>query len=247
MISLLRKIRQKLLVEGKTSQYFKYAIGEIILVVIGILIALSINNWNENRKTSAQVKNILSALHSDLVQDTILITKKLPGIAEQYQFNESIRARVAATNATLDTLIKITRFEFNPTWSNQILYNTNAYNSLNETGLIENLPDTLKSKIKTFYNNKFYLNRKIERTTNDYRNKVSSFVDTYSFGSTKLHDQGALIDSLIWQNINPGHLAAKFQGITNFRRIHFLETKEELEYSLIQSRELLRNINLYLK
>ena len=57
MIKFFRKIRQNLLMEnlptrqaGKTSKYFKYAIGEIVLVVIGILIALSINNWNENRK-----------------------------------------------------------------------------------------------------------------------------------------------------------------------------------------------------
>ena len=50
MIKIFRKIRQQLLSEGKTGKYLKYAIGEIILVVIGILIALQINNWNENRK-----------------------------------------------------------------------------------------------------------------------------------------------------------------------------------------------------
>ena len=50
MIKFFRHIRQRLLSEGKTGKYFKYAIGEIILVVIGILIALQINNWNENRK-----------------------------------------------------------------------------------------------------------------------------------------------------------------------------------------------------
>ena len=50
MIKFFRKIRQNLLSEGKTGKYLKYAIGEIILVVIGILIALQINNWNENRK-----------------------------------------------------------------------------------------------------------------------------------------------------------------------------------------------------
>ena len=50
MIKFFRKIRQKLLMENKTSKYFKYAIGEIVLVVIGILIALQINTWNENRK-----------------------------------------------------------------------------------------------------------------------------------------------------------------------------------------------------
>jgi hypothetical protein len=50
MIKFFRKIRQNLLSEGKTVKYLKYAIGEIVLVVIGILIALSINNWNENQK-----------------------------------------------------------------------------------------------------------------------------------------------------------------------------------------------------
>jgi hypothetical protein len=49
MIKFFRKIRQNLLNEGKTTRYFKYAIGEIVLVVIGILIALQINNWNQQR------------------------------------------------------------------------------------------------------------------------------------------------------------------------------------------------------
>ena len=53
MIKFFRNIRQTLINEGKTSRYFKYAIGEIVLVVIGILIALSINNWNDQRKAIA--------------------------------------------------------------------------------------------------------------------------------------------------------------------------------------------------
>lgn len=52
MIKLFRKIRYDLMETGKTGKYFKYAIGEIVLVVIGILIALQINNWNESRKNS---------------------------------------------------------------------------------------------------------------------------------------------------------------------------------------------------
>jgi hypothetical protein len=51
MIKFFRKIRQNLLSENKLSKYLLYAIGEIMLVMIGILLALSINNWNENKKT----------------------------------------------------------------------------------------------------------------------------------------------------------------------------------------------------
>lgn len=65
MIKFFRKIRYNLLSEGKTGKYLKYAIGEIILVVIGILIALQINNWNENRKDRAKEQTILKEIHSD--------------------------------------------------------------------------------------------------------------------------------------------------------------------------------------
>ena len=64
MIKFFRRIRQNLIAENKTSKYFKYAIGEIILVVIGILIALQINNWNENRKDRAKEQIILREIHS---------------------------------------------------------------------------------------------------------------------------------------------------------------------------------------
>jgi len=49
MIKSFRKLRYDLMEKGKTTKYLKYAIGEILLVVIGILIAISINNWNQNR------------------------------------------------------------------------------------------------------------------------------------------------------------------------------------------------------
>ena len=55
--------------ENKTSKYFKYAIGEIVLVVIGILIALQINNWNENRKQAIAEKEFYKGIKDDLQQD----------------------------------------------------------------------------------------------------------------------------------------------------------------------------------
>ena len=57
MIKFFRKIRQKTLTEYKFSKYLTYAIGDIIHVVTGILIAVSINNWNENRKNIDKLNN----------------------------------------------------------------------------------------------------------------------------------------------------------------------------------------------
>jgi hypothetical protein len=71
MIKFFRKIRYNLMEQNKTGKYLKYAIGEIILVVIGILIALQINNWNENRKQSKQAFEYLSEFKKDLESDTL--------------------------------------------------------------------------------------------------------------------------------------------------------------------------------
>ena len=77
MIKFFRKIRQNMLMENKTGTYFKYAIGEIILVVIGILIALSINNWNEERKSKNTIKSVYSIIKSDLLSDIETIDRTL--------------------------------------------------------------------------------------------------------------------------------------------------------------------------
>ena len=69
MIKFFRHIRQSLIMENKTGKYFKYAIGEIVLVVIGILIALQINNWNENRKLKVNEKAVIESLIEDLQND----------------------------------------------------------------------------------------------------------------------------------------------------------------------------------
>jgi hypothetical protein len=65
MIKFFRKIRKNMIKENKVSKYLLYAIGEIILVVIGILIALSINNWNENRKDVLREIKMLQDIYND--------------------------------------------------------------------------------------------------------------------------------------------------------------------------------------
>ena len=77
MIKFFRKIRYDLMEKNKTGKYLKYAIGEIILVVIGILIALSLNNWNENRKNKIYEKDLLENMLGNLKLDSITFNKNL--------------------------------------------------------------------------------------------------------------------------------------------------------------------------
>ena len=97
MIKFFRRIRQQLLSDqpngnagNNTAKYFKYAIGEIILVVIGILIALSINNWNANRKNKIAEADYYCRILDDLELTDKLINESLEGITERIEIAKTI-------------------------------------------------------------------------------------------------------------------------------------------------------------
>jgi hypothetical protein len=75
MLKFFRSIRKRLLKENKFKNYLLYAIGEILLVMIGILLALQVNNWNEHRKTKSIINNTLKTVATDLKRDTIIASQ----------------------------------------------------------------------------------------------------------------------------------------------------------------------------
>lgn len=83
MIKFFRKIRYKLMSGNKTSKYLKYAIGEIILVVIGILIALQLNNLNDRRNIASDTRNNLITLKGELLSNKVKLKSNLEIVKNQ--------------------------------------------------------------------------------------------------------------------------------------------------------------------
>ena len=83
MARIFNRIRKDLLFTQKFRKYLVYAVGEIILVVVGILIALQINNWNEKRKKVNEFRDIVSTIRQDLVLDTTEISLAMEAYAEK--------------------------------------------------------------------------------------------------------------------------------------------------------------------
>lgn len=77
MLRFFRQLRQRLLTENKTRKYLLYAVGEILLVVIGILIALQIDTWNENRKTTDAEHELLLSLKKELITNRALLVEAI--------------------------------------------------------------------------------------------------------------------------------------------------------------------------
>ncbi|MDF0705775.1 MAG: DUF6090 family protein [Bacteroidota bacterium] len=80
MIKFFRNIRRTLINQGKTSKYLKYALGEIVLVVIGILLALQINNWNEHRKEEASKKKLMLNIRAELMENKLRMEGHILGL-----------------------------------------------------------------------------------------------------------------------------------------------------------------------
>jgi hypothetical protein len=101
MIKFFRKIRQRLLGENKFSRYLLYAIGEIILVVIGILLALQLNTWNTTRDLKKQNQEFLKKMLSELEQNKVRL---------EYAIIKGVRGLPGLTEATeaCDSLLKLT-------------------------------------------------------------------------------------------------------------------------------------------
>ena len=170
--------------ENKTSKYFKYAIGEIILVVIGILIALQVNNWNENRKSKQRQLIFLNNIKKDLANDLI----QLNSIIDYQTKKLAIVKELANELNPPKDFKKIERLfaEIQNTSNDTFFANTGAYTTSGSSGILDNLePDSLKIAITTLYeryykrliyNGEIYDNRtdEIVMSRGKYFNKINS-------------------------------------------------------------------------
>ena len=110
MIKFFRNIRHQLINQGKTSNYLKYAIGEIVLVVVGILIALSINNWNQDRQDNISELNFYLNFKEQLTEDMYEIKGNIiynDTLIKQFEYAVQIIENNDRSN--LDSLRKISR------------------------------------------------------------------------------------------------------------------------------------------
>lgn len=105
MIKFFRHIRKSLLNEGKTKKYLLYTIGEIILVVIGIILALQVNNWNNHRADKKLEKRYLSELILDLQTDSITISEFKISSDEQVRAKNKLLSYYQRQSFSEDSLV----------------------------------------------------------------------------------------------------------------------------------------------
>lgn len=150
MIKIFQNIRQNLLNEGKTTKYFKYAIGEIILVVIGILIALSINNWNEANKNAKREHAFLINLQEDLRSDSLRLTKIKEQLKTAVSYKKVFEREMKGTLTDPDSLTAHFMKQYNLLID--FVPNSTTVDELSNNGLNLISSPSLRRQIVSIYN-----------------------------------------------------------------------------------------------
>ncbi|WP_445384911.1 DUF6090 family protein [Robiginitalea sp. IMCC44478] len=163
MIKFFRKIRQRLLTENKFSKYLLYAIGEIVLVVIGILIALQLNNWNDTLKERSVEIKILQEILSNLEHDLVEIRSDIGLMDSVNKASEDIIQFMKTDSVPSEKFYyDVAKLRVNPHFDP----NKSGYNLLVSKGVEIILNDSLRGSLSLLYESlyTYYYRYEEERT-----------------------------------------------------------------------------------
>ncbi|WP_053971572.1 DUF6090 family protein [Mangrovimonas sp. ST2L15] len=227
MIKLFRNIRKTLLYQGRTGKYMKYAIGEIILVVIGILIALQVNNWNESRKNNKLRKDYSISVINDIEKDSLFLNRLITQLRRDSTVLKSFQARLQASEINYDSIIKLYRYEFpffvRPDYSfnNTTLINLIGNNSISyPKDLRESMTLLVKVQKDFERTNELFIDKYFDilHSNNSYYPFENYFFD----GGKKLRDT-------IWSHVDTTKFTNHFHRMSDWKKAY---TEVILRYAL---------------
>ena len=240
MIKFFRKIRLDALSRKRFAKYFTYAIGEIILVVIGILIALQVSNLNEQRKDRDLGNSLKKALQSELKADIELINLDLEYVEEELKRNNSFAQRLSSTTASEDTLIQIVRHEYSNGFNGARTLDKTTFNSLESTGKMNLLGDEIVARVQKYYRDRELFIEANKNNTQIYFNLVEPFLLKYPNDTFSV--TGPLQEEY-WKQVDVNTLNGMFNGLLTMRLFCLDIRKKRLMISLEQTQNLIDQLD----
>jgi len=242
MIKFFRKIRQKLLSENKFSKYLLYATGEIILVVIGILIALQINNWNENRKNQNTINEYYRQLLEDLKKDIsfskITIEEfKNNQLAFQkyYEIYDKDNLELEEVYASINSLIVATK---------PLSFNSSTIETLQNSGDIKLIPTTIRNKLIDLRRNQLNTIKRAEGLENGKYNIIQrTSLMTGSDEFQKILEQHPNLKKQLGKDLKLKEIILSIEGGHNWKNI----MEKEIMARLVQMENDIKEITNLIK
>jgi hypothetical protein len=175
MIKFFRKIRKNLLAEGKTGKYFQYAIGEIALVIIGILMALQINNWNSDRIDRATVANYYKRIHSEIQEEIKNVELFTEGAKNLESLNKRTLHILASKNHDSIPVLKETLGALGTSWVLDLNFPVTE-EFLNQGYLSKVQNDSVKLAFSTYVRSMKEIGIMEKVTTSQYNDRIEPYI-----------------------------------------------------------------------
>lgn len=240
MITLFRRIRQKLIDSGSITKYLLYAIGEILLVVVGILIALQVNNWNEQQKEQRIAMDVRSSIIEDLTSDIESIHSLRNNIQNEIEIYDSLQLRLIDPEATEDEIIRLIRNEYSPFHYDFEGFNDNSYRTALSSGYINFLSDLERTLLHRLYAMQNDVVRTYEKYEQFYLSAIMEFNASYPLQINFVTFKSGPVYDLHWVDPDFKDLTSKFNNVgtskRNYYRI-FLSALNEINDLNIQTVE----------
>ena len=206
-----------------------YAIGEIVLVVIGILIALQINNLNEQNKKKELRNDYVNSIKKDLASDIVLLEKQISQFELELKIHLSLSDRMSAPNATFDTIVKIARYEFLPFFNPSNNLNLNSYNALISSGNIDLLGTPMSQKIQSHNADQFEILDIIDLNFKLCAEFGYEYMNSYPINIQFSGIKGEQMNS-VWEQIDENKLKTDLNGllttkIINYTKVNIMRTE----------------------
>ncbi len=242
MLRFFRLIRRKLIEEQKVRQYIYYAIGEILLVVIGILIALQVNNWNEKRIERNLRDDLIARYAKDLSSNKEYLESRMSEMAGDLKIIDDITVRLKNDPIHPDTLMKIGLIEFYPNYYSFAELKNDTYSSLVSNNELRIMPDELSSKMIAINFQMNDLIRAQALVSEFYRNSVTDYTSRYPM------PEGNSIYSLstsesLWNSLNKEEWMMAFNGVMFTKKASYLSVLPRADSLLLSINETLTHIS----
>lgn len=248
MASFFRRVRRQLFHKNRFTRYLVYAFGEILLVVIGILIALQVNNFNEQRRSDAKEQKYLESMRIELLNNLELVKTEIKGLNRSFNGQREL---IALINAEKDTvgeveLSKILALSFSNVF--ELKYQDGTFKELLYSGgLIYINNDSIKNEV-TSWEGRMVGVRKQEKGVYDAREKITDYMIDNGIFKNMLDDVGASNHLQIRKSIrrNSSKLLLKSQKFENLLSYHIaLNESQKSYYARLENdiNNLLRMVN----
>jgi len=244
MIKFFRKIRFDLMGKNKTAQYLKYAIGEILLVVIGILIAISINNWNQNIQKEEQEKVYYCKIKEDLQTDKNNIQRGIKSLDERII---SARNLLTILYQKVDDKAIILEGFLPAVRSYDFIPSKSAIIDITSSGKLENLNNSkLKISILQHYSDLEYLMNILQQNQKGFSALSFKYEDFSAFGYHQIplykdnygKDLLSQMPNINWQKDKENILFKQFQDHISMSIIISAREKELMKQILSSTEKL---------